>query len=85
MKDREEETCGKGGGEVGLEFLTYRDVHNIGDCTERSFKCFTRCQFVLIGGPIGEPVVLAGLCFGYHRMEEYLVTLHFGRFVLWLV
>ena len=33
----------EGGGEVGLiyEFrvLTSRDVQNIGDCTERSFKC----------------------------------------------
>ena len=31
----------KGGGEVGLinEFLTSRDVQNIGECTERSFKC----------------------------------------------
>ena len=29
----------RGGGEVGLEFLTSRDVQNIGDCTERSFKC----------------------------------------------
>ena len=37
----------------------------------------------MIGGSIGEPVVLAGLSFGYHQMEEYLVTLHFGRFVLW--
>ena len=45
----------------------------------------SRYQFVLNGGPIGEPVVLAGLSFGGHRMEEYLVTLHFGRFVLWLV
>ena len=27
------------GGEVGLEFLTSRDVQNIGDCTERSLKC----------------------------------------------
>ena len=46
---------------------------------------FVGCQFVLNGGPIGEPVVLAGLSFGGHRMEEFLVTLHFGRFVLWLV
>ena len=44
LKDREEETCGKGGGEVGLEFLTSRDVQNIGDCTERSFKCFTHFE-----------------------------------------
>ena len=29
----------RGGGEVGLEFLTSRDVQNKGDCTERSFKC----------------------------------------------
>ena len=34
----------RGGGEVGLEFLTSRDVQNIGDCTERSFKCFTHFE-----------------------------------------
>ena len=28
----------RGGGEVGLQFLTSRDVQNIGDYTERSFK-----------------------------------------------
>ena len=34
----------RGGGEVGLEFLTSRDVQHIGDCTERSFKCFTHFE-----------------------------------------
>ena len=28
----------------GLEFLISRDVQNIGDCTERSFKCFTHFE-----------------------------------------